>query len=893
MQLDLTIAEWNANGISRHLNEIEMFLKDNHIDILLVSETHISSKSYIRIRGFDIITANHPDDKARGGAAVIIKNSIKYETMEPVSEKFLQAAGVKVKCDSSNVSIYSVYFPPRFSVKCEQYERFFEKLGNKFIVCGDFNAKHPWWGSRLSNPKGKELYKCIFKNNYNTLSTGKPTYWPSDPAKIPDLLDFVVYSGIPDTSFDIAACEDISSDHSPFIVNYKTTPCLRLKTQKLLSTRTNIQSFKNWIENNLNLNTSIKTGEELDEAFEEFIRLIHEAAVSSTPREENITSNVRVTREIKNLIRVKRRLRKTWQRTRLPLDKKNFNRAARHLNLRLKELKNESVGIYLSNLTPSGNNEYKLWNATSNIKRPQKRNIPIKDLNGVWCRSDKSKVEAFQHYLEETFKPHSFCSGSDLREVTDFLDVACQMSRPIKPFTVREIENEIKQLNCKKSPGYDNIDSKVIKSLPKKAIIYLTMLYNATVRLTYFPTQWKYAKIIMVLKPNKPENVITSYRPISLLPVFSKLFERLFLKRLLPILETLNILPDHQFGFRHSHGTPEQCHRVVKEIRETLENKCYTSAVFLDVKQAFDRVWHDGLLFKLKQLLPAPFYLLLQSYLHKRKFYVNLNGEDSEIADIKAGVPQGSVLGPVLYTIFTSDMPTNSEVTIATYADDTAILGTSTSHIQASTIVQRQLSKMHHWLNKWNIKVNAEKSTHVTFSLRREDCPPVSLNGVIIPHSNSVKYLGLNIDRRLTWKDHIKLKRKQLDQQTKKMYWLLGKKSQLSLRNKILIYKAVLKPVWTYGIQLWGTASNSNIEILQRYQSKTLRMLVNAPWFVNNCNIHNDLAIPTIKKEINRYSTNYLNRLSNHPNVLAITLLDDTDEKRRLKRPHVLDLPFR
>lgn len=118
------------------------------------------------------------------------------------------------------------------------------------------------------------------------------------------------------------------------------------------------------------------------------------------------------------------------------------------------------------------------------------------------------------------------------------------------------------------------------------------------------------AEIIMVPQPNKPENVISSYRPISLLPFFSKIFERLFLKRLLPILETKNIIPDHQFGFRHKHGTPEQCHRVIKVINEAFEKKLYCSAVFLDIQQAFDKVWHNGLLYKLKTILPAPFYLL-------------------------------------------------------------------------------------------------------------------------------------------------------------------------------------------------------------------------------------------------------------------------------------------
>ena len=206
-----------------------------------------------------------------------------------------------------------------------------------------------------------------------------------------------------------------------------------------------------------------------------------------------------------------------------------------------------------------------------------------------------------------------------------------------------------------------------------------------------------------------------------------------------------------------------------------------------------------------KNLLPTPFYLLLKSYLNGRRFFVNINDEDSAIGLIKSGVPQGSVLGPVLYTIFTSDMPTNNDVLIATYADDTAILASKQSATEASNVVQRQLDVIQIWLNKWNIKVNAEKSVHVTYTLKQGDCPPVSLNGVAIPTSNCVKYLGIHIDRRLTWKSHITAKRKQLDLITRKMYWLLGRKSQLSLENKLIIYKTVLKPVWTYGIQLWGT----------------------------------------------------------------------------------------
>lgn len=324
-----------------------------------------------------------------------------------------------------------------------------------------------------------------------------------------------------------------------------------------------------------------------------------------------------------------------------------------------------------------------------------------------------------------------------------------------------------------------------------------------------------------------------------------------------------------------------------------MENKKYSSAVFLDVSQAFDRVWHSGLLYKLKSLVPAPFYLVLKSYLQQRCFYVNIRNSFSIIRHISAGVPQGSVLGPILYTIFTSDMPTTANVTTATYADDTALIASSESEVEASRFVQAELNKIDEWLKRWRIAINTEKSTHVSFSLRRGDCPAVFLNGSEIPKSDHVKYLGIHLDKRLTWKQHIKAKREQLKIKTKKMYWLLGPKSQLNLTNKILLYKAILKPVWSYGLELWGTASNSNIEILQRYQSKTLRLITNAPWFVTNKAIHRDLNMSTIREEINRFSSRYLGRLSRHQNPLAISLLDDTNEVRRLKRFHVLDLPFR
>jgi hypothetical protein len=148
------------------------------------------------------------------------------------------------------------------------------------------------------------------------------------------------------------------------------------------------------------------------------------------------------------------------------------------------------------------------------------------------------------------------------------------------------------------------------------------------------------------------------------------------------------------------------------------------------------------------------------------------------------------------------------------------------------------------------------------------------------------------LDKRLTWHKHIFNKRKHLGIILTKLYWILGRKSKLNLSNKLLIYKVPIKPIWTYGIQLWGAASTSNIEILERFQSKALRLITDAPWYVPNAIIRRDLQVPSIKEEIRRLSAQYNNGLCTHPNLL-VTQLSKPSAFRRLRRHLPFDLPHR
>lgn len=886
---------WNANGLVNHNQELKMFLNIHKIDIMLISETHFTDMSYFKIPSFSLYQCNHPDNTAHGGSAILIKNNVKHYELPPYSFDHIQASSIVVEDWSGPLTISAVYTPPRHNISHDQYKDFFDTLGGKFLVGGDFNAKHTMWGSRLCNPRGRSLLKTINDNNFQYVSTGEPSYWPTDPAKVPDLLDFFVTKGIPQTYIQVDSCLDLSSDHSPVIATLSSSAILVDRPLRLSSNLTDWFVFRELVNNSLSLNVPLKTHDEIEEAVELFNNTIQKCAFQATPNPKTGTciNQMNYPVHIKKQIAEKRRLRRIWHNTRNPRDKNAFNRAAQDLKRLLIKFNNERFQHFTSNLTPSEDTNYSLWKITRSFNRPRRPIPPLMLSNGSWAKDNKEKAEAFAEHLCKVFKPNDAPRPQN-PEIQQILESPTQLSLPIKPFTPSEISKFIKsEIKSFKAPGYELITGQILKELPRKGIVFLTLIFNSILRTEYFPAQWKVSEIVMVAKPGKPPHLLGSYRPISLLPITSKIFEKLFLRRLQGIVDECDLIPSEQFGFRKSHSTIEQVHRVVNIIKEDIENKRFCSAAFLDISQAFDKVWHEGLLYKLKLTIPHTYFNIIKSYLTERHFRVKYQDVYTKLHKIEAGVPQGSVLGPILYTLFTADIPVRDDVTIASFADDTALLASHENPIIASHLLQSELDELSEWLINWRVKVNENKSTHVTFTTRHDTCPPVSLNNVLIPQSDEVKYLGMHLDRKLIWRSHIWNKRQYLNLKCRKLSWLLNKKSKLSVKNKLLVYKVILKPIWTYGVQLWGTASNSNIEIIQRFQSKLLRNILQAPWYVSNKVLHEDTSIPTVREVITNFSKKYHEKLEVHPNHLAINLLDNSESVYRLKRNSIFDLAHR
>ena len=473
---------------------------------------------------------------------------------------------------------------------------------------------HTQWGSRLVTARGKNLLKSIITNNLNYLTTYEPTYWPTDTNKIPDLLDFFVTKNISPRYVQINSSTEFSSDHSPVITTVNSAIIENPPNDFIHNQLTNWQLFREVFNRTTSASISLKTKEDIETATEYLNTSIINAIRSSRPTKTSISKH-EYPHYILNKIIEKRRLRRVWQTHRTPDDKRKLNNATSKLTKIIKKYKNDCFQKYLVNLSSSADSNYSLWKASRKLTRPPQIIPPIRCQQGGWARSPTEKANLFANYLSNVFKPHS---SNTAPEITEYLHSPFQMPLPIQPFTSLEVT----ELIPRKAPGHDQISNKAIKELPVKGIALISSIFNAILRLEYYPKTWKTSQITLIPKPGKPIYETSSYRPISLLPTLSKLFEKLLTNRLLPLLEDLKTLSHHQFGFRKQYSTIEQIHRITHNISQTLERRKYCSAVFLGIQQALDKVWHEGLLHKLKKILPHTYYSILKSYLTKRQFMV-------------------------------------------------------------------------------------------------------------------------------------------------------------------------------------------------------------------------------------------------------------------------------
>ncbi len=232
------------------------------------------------------------------------------------------------------------------------------------------------------------------------------------------------------------------------------------------------------------------------------------------------------------------------------------------------------------------------------------------------------------------------------------------------------------------------------------------------------------------------------------------------------------------------------------------------------------------------------------------------------------------MLGPLLYLLYTADIPLHADTILATFTDDTAVLLRHTDYSVAVDWLQLAVNGIVQWASRWNIQLNAAKTIRVDFALCPHLTDPLLVNGVPVKPSSSARYLGVHLDKELNWSVHVKKKSVEFKIRRRAVAWMLRADNKISLSNKRLLYKSVLRPIWTYGMPLWGAAVDTHVTKIQRQQNIVLRSITDAPKYVSNLQLHDDLNLETVQELITRTADRYIIRLHYHDNNEALMLLE-------------------
>ncbi|PNF26486.1 hypothetical protein B7P43_G14318 [Cryptotermes secundus] len=400
----------------------------------------------------------------------------------------------------------------------------------------------------------------------------------------------------------------------------------------------------------------------------------------------------------------------------------------------------------------------------------------------------------------------------------------------VAPITEEEVLNVTGKLKNKYSSGFDEIPASLIKHCIQFINKPLTFIFNLSLNTGTFPNLMKIAKVRPILKKGRIQD-ITNYRPISILPAFSKIFETLIHNRVISFLNKYNLISSAQNGFRANKSTYTAIQSFLEDILTTLDSKRFAMGVFLDLTKAFDVINHDRLLTKLDLYgLRGKIHEWMTSYLTNRFQYVEIYHQDhvscysksftSSLKEIKHGVPQGSVLGPLLFLLFINDLPhAIPQAKVVLFADDTNILFTDNSLSSLNIKIKKVIDQLESWFNVNQLFVNTDKTKVLFFHGKgstSRNRPVIRLFNRELVYSSSVKFLGIDISENLSWLNHTQYICLKL---SKALYLIKSLRNSVSLQVLRNVYFTKFESIFKYGIMFWG-GGGKEIDTVFKVQKK-------------------------------------------------------------------------
>ena len=430
------------------------------------------------------------------------------------------------------------------------------------------------------------------------------------------------------------------------------------------------------------------------------------------------------------------------------------------------------------------------------------------------------------------------------RLFTDFLGDRNEVSITLNDCTPAEIGEFIDKLNISKASGPYSVPTNILINCKDVFIPPLTAIINKSFAEGVFPNLLKSAIVCPIFKKNDKTRC-ANYRPISLLSNIGKILERAMYNRIEVFLDRFETIYHNQFGFRKKHSTNHALVGIVEQIRKNLDNKTFSCGVFVDLEKAFDTVNHAILLRKLEHIgirNNANNWLL--SYLSNRHQQVKLNGSESNSESITCGVPQGSILGPLLFIIYINDLHRSlSKCSVFHFADDTNLLFSGKNTKNMAKEINIELKSLFDWLCANRLSLNVSKTEFIIFRPPRsnlENRVVLKLNGTKLFESPKLKYLGVILDNKLSWKHHINELSKKLNRAVGMVYKIRTNCSNAVLRS---LYFSLFHSHITYGIPVWGKCIALYSNKILLIQKKMVRAITSSDYIAPSSPIFKELNI--------------------------------------------------
>ena len=412
------------------------------------------------------------------------------------------------------------------------------------------------------------------------------------------------------------------------------------------------------------------------------------------------------------------------------------------------------------------------------------------------------------------------------------------------PVSQLEVSNLISDLRTGTAAGFDNVPVDIVKKSADIISQPLTHIINLSIQTGSVPDQMKIARVIPIFKSGD-EALFSNYRPVSVLPVFSKLLEKAVYNRIMKYLTQHNILFNNQYGFRKNHSTSFALIDLFDKISQAIDDREYTVGIFLDLSKAFGTINFNILFDKLQYYGIRGLALdWIKDYFAKRSQYVQFNGTDSTCKDIKCGVPQGSILGPLFFLIYVNDLSNASDILkFILFADDTNLFFSHKDPDYLISTVNEELSKLDNWFKANKLSLNVKKCNFIVFKPRQKRVNldfSVTINNNPLKRVNEVVFLGVVIDEHVNWKPHIANVASKISRAVGIMF-----KSRFFLSKSSLctLYFSLVYPYLHYCIISWGSTYPTNLNRLFLLQKRAVRIITKASFDAHTDPIFKELNL--------------------------------------------------